>query len=182
MKKTLILLITLFTLASLANCIYATDDNPNIRIFTAQDLIKEYNEGRLVPTNLAISEVLDDTGHYLRATATAQTKHILAWTLDTEIAPDFDIMVIGFRTNYTDTSSASRSFAIDFPKDETFNFENRYFVMKFDRKNIAPKNGMIEGEIEFDGLLKKFSDSGATTIKYIKINESCLNLYQLLHT
>lgn len=170
MKKTLIFLFTILSLVILTLGVFATDDNANVKVFTAQDLIKAYNEGRIVPTNLVVSEVLDDTGHYLRATATSDTKHILAWTLDEEIAPDFNVMVVGFRTNYTDTSSASGSLGVDFPKDAKFDYKNRYFALKFERKNIAVNNGMIEGEARFSDLLKKFTDGGATTVKYIKIN------------
>ncbi len=148
----------------------AATNNDNIKIFTAHDLITEYNEGRLVPTSLTISEVLDDSGHYMRAMATNTTKHILAWTLETELAPDFDAMVIGFRTNYTDTSSTSGSTGLDFPTDNTFNFEKRYFALKFDRKTEEVKDGIMSGEITFKGLLKKFTDNAVPTIQYIKIN------------
>ena len=170
MKKTLIFLFTILSIVVLTLGVFAADNNSNMRIFTAQDLIDAYNAGRIAPTNLVVSEVLDDTGHYFRATATADTKHILAWTLNEEIAPDFDVMVISFRTNYTDTTSSSKKLGVDFSIDDTFNYQKRYFDLSFDRKDIPVKDGMIKGDATFTPLINRFTGSGVTAIKYIKIN------------
>ena len=45
-------------------------NSSNAQIFTAHDLINEINSGNLVLTNLSVSEVLDETGHHIRLTAT----------------------------------------------------------------------------------------------------------------
>ena len=169
MKKLLIAFAVLVTLFALTTAVLAAND-ADVKIYTARDLITEFNAGAIVPTNLNISEVLDDTGHYMRAMSTSNTKHIIAWTLAEEMAPDFDVMIIGFRTNYTDTSSSSGSTGLDFPKDSKFDYKNRYFASPVKRDTFEAKDGIVADELVFKGLLKKFQTSETPTVKYIKIN------------
>ena len=169
MKKILIAFAVLVALFALTTAVFAADD-ADMKIYSARDLITEFNAGAIVPSNLKISEVLDDTGHFMRASATSDTKHILAWTLSAETAPDFDVMVIGIRTNYTNPAAANTSTGLDFPKDKTFDYKNRYFALKFDRKVLETKNGVLSGEVTFKGLLKKFTDTAVPSVQFIKIN------------
>ena len=170
MKKVLLVITILVVLLSLTTVVLAAEANADMTIITAFDLMAEFNAGAIKPTNLQISEILDSTGHYMRAMATSDNKHVIAWTLSKEMAPDFDTVVIGFRTNYTDTTSVSGNTQLDFPKDDTFDYKNRYFSELFKRSTLEVVDGKIEGRATYTDLVGKFKDAGVTSLQYIKIN------------
>ncbi len=174
MKNTLRLLAVVLAIITLTLVAFAADGDSGKwkQIFTASDLVAAYKEGKLVPKSLSVSEAYDDTGYYLRAKADAKATSSLCFTLPETMDPKkITTVLIGYRTTYpTVPSGTSRLVAIDFPKDSTFNWQNRYISREYDRSDMKEENGYIFGTARFDNISEALVAAGATEIKYFKFN------------
>ena len=167
MKK---LLSIILAVISLTLVISAAKEESWKQIYTASDLVDAYAAGKLVPINLLPSEAYDDTGYYFRVKADAPSGASLRFTLPEALDPKkINTVVIGYRTNYpTVQEGASKYIGIDFPKDNTFNFNNVYAVYYYDRTPMETKNGIISDEVILNDVSSALGS--ASEIKYIKIN------------
>ena len=134
------------------------------KIYSASDLVAAYKEGKIVPKSLSASEAYDDTGCYFRVSADAKANASLWFTFDEAVpASKISTVVIGYRTNYaTVPSGSSRFIGIDFPKDSTFNWQNRYVAEQIDRGTMNTENGYTGGKIVLKGINTKLITAGAT--------------------
>ncbi len=175
MKNSLRILAVVLAIITLSLVAFAADNanaEPWKQIFTASDLVEAYKAGQLVPKNLSVSETYDDTGYYLRAKADAKQSSTLCFTLPEPMqASKITAVIVGYRTTYpTVPSGTSRLIGIDFPKDNTFNWQNRYLAREYDRTQMDNKDGYVSGVAVFTDIKDKLINAGATEIQYFKLN------------
>ena len=172
MKNTLKLLSLILAVISLTLIISAAKTEPWKQIYTASDLVSAYKNGSLVPANLLVSEAYDDTGYYFRAKADSPSGATLKFTLPEAVdASKIATVIIGFRTNYPVVETgASKYVGIQFPKDNTFNYNNLYANYFFDRSSMDTKDGIVYGEILLEDVNTALVGNGATQIEFFKLN------------
>ncbi len=172
MKNTLRILAVLLAVITLTLVAFAADGDSGKwkQIYTASDLVAAYKNGSLVPKNLSISETYDDTGYYLRSKAETKNAAALCFTLPTAVDPSkVNAVIIGYRTNYlSQKGEAANATGMDFPKDNTFNWQSRYVSGYYERTDMQSDGTHVQGVIVFDNLQEKIVESGATTFKYFK--------------